>query len=381
MLRFITALLLACSLVHADDDSLLEKVQIHGALAQGFLFSSSNNWFTADTSNGSARWTEGTINFGVPLTERLHAGIQFHSYSLGQIGQQKVTIDWAFGEYKVNSYLGIRAGKVKTPMGIFNDIQDVDSVYPWALLPQSVYPADQRSFHLAHTGFVLYGNIPLSKHFGSLSWQGYAGSRSEDPDEGYVFLLKSEGTILGDVSGNTYGGDIRWNPPVSGLFLGASYLKTDLKAPEAHTGGVASPGNFQYSTEDFYAEYEKGKLKLDAELNLEPSHEQYGSAPSVYNPSRIWYVMGTWRISDKLSAGAYHSWDLGFDGDSRDRHDPANYSRDVAVNTRYDFNSHFYLKLEGHFVSGTANGFYDVNNPRGLDRLSRLLAARVGFWF
>jgi hypothetical protein len=147
--RIMLGVSLCAALASAQDDSIFEKIQIHGGLSQGFLFSSSNNWLSTDSSNGSFRWNDIMLNLTDPLTEHLRVGIQLHSYMLGQIGQQKLGIDWALGDYKFNDHFGIRAGKVKTPLGLFNDIQDIDVLYPWALLPQSVYPADMRSFHLA----------------------------------------------------------------------------------------------------------------------------------------------------------------------------------------------------------------------------------------
>lgn len=62
--------------------------------------------------DGSFRWTEGAINFASPLTDHLRVGIQLHSYSFGEAGQQKVTLNWAYGDYKMNQFFGIRAGKV-----------------------------------------------------------------------------------------------------------------------------------------------------------------------------------------------------------------------------------------------------------------------------
>ena len=365
----------------AFDDDLFEKIQIHGALSQGFLFSSQNNFWTTDSSDGSLRWNEALINFGDPLTDKLRVGLQIHSYSLGQFGQQKVSVDWAFGDYKFNDYFGIRAGKVKTPLGLFNDIQDIDVLYPWVILPQSAYPMDMRSFHLAHNGFVAYGEFRLPGKTGSISWQAFAGSRSQDPDEGLVLGLTEEGVTLGDASGPTMGADVRWKAPFSGLLVGASYQKTTLNAPGALADGVPAPGQFKYETQDFYAELERGKLKLDAEWNIEPSRDRYGAGPFTYTPSRVWYVMGSWQITEKLTAGSYYSRDFGFDADNRNRSDPANYSKDTALNTRYDFSRHIYAKLEGHYISGTANYFYEVDNPQGLANISKLLLARVGFSF
>ena|SRR5581483_3036461 len=124
----------------------------------------------------------------------------------------------------------------------------------------------------------------------------------------------------------TAGADVRWRSPVKGLLLGASYLRTNLKASSATSGGIPAPGQFKYTTDDFYAEYQTRKLKLEAELNHEPSYERYGDVPYVYNP-------------------------------------------------------HFYVKVEGHFVKGTAKGLYDANNPEGLRSASQLLVTRLGFVF
>jgi hypothetical protein len=112
-----------------------------------------------------------------------------------------------------------------------------------------------------------------------------------------------------------------------------------------------------------------------------PSWDRFGNRDYTYNASRVWYIMGTWRFTDKFTGGMYYSRDFGFDADSRDRNDPGNYSKETVLNGRYDINRHFYVKLEGHYVVGTANGFYAVNNPNGLDKISKLLVARVGFIF
>ena len=36
----------------------LENIQIHGFATQGFLFSSTNNYLSMNSSSGSAQWTE-----------------------------------------------------------------------------------------------------------------------------------------------------------------------------------------------------------------------------------------------------------------------------------------------------------------------------------
>lgn len=374
-----TALLLSAGLACAQD-SVFDKIQIHGTLSQGFLYSTGNSYGTTNSKDGSFRWTEGALNFGTSLTDQLRLGIQFHSYSFGEVGAQKVMLDWAYGDYKVNQYFGLRAGKVKTPSGLYNDIQDIDSLYPWALLPESTYPVDLRDLHLAHTGALVYGEVHPGKRGGSVAYQVFAGSRTEDPSDGLSIGLGEEGLVLGGTSGPTWGGDIRWTTPVNGWILGVSYLKNNLRAPNALDNGVPTSYQLKYSTWDFYSQLEYKKITLSTEWNIEPSHERVGNEPFVYSPSRIWYWMGSYRVTDRWSVGGYYSTDWGPDG-NRDRGDPSNFSHESVANTRFDINRYFYVKAEGHYIDGTANGLYSIYNPNGFQRITRLYLARVGFAF
>jgi hypothetical protein len=146
-------------------------VQIHSFAQQGFAYSGANNFLSMDTSSGSFGMTDFGGNISAQITDKVRAGAQVFDYNLGALGNWKPQLDWAFGDYKFNGYFGIRAGKVKTPLGLFNDTQDIDQLFPWALLPQSVYPPDLRAFHLAHTGFVAYGGFGLPGKAGSVAWQ------------------------------------------------------------------------------------------------------------------------------------------------------------------------------------------------------------------
>lgn len=53
----------------------------------------------------------------------------------------EVSLDWAFGEYRLHDYLRLRAGKVKNPMGIFMEVKDVGTLRPFFTLPHSIYGA------------------------------------------------------------------------------------------------------------------------------------------------------------------------------------------------------------------------------------------------
>lgn len=102
---------------------------------------------------------------------KLRIGVQARYFLLGNLGNS-ITLDWAAADYKVDDKFGMRFGKVKTPSGLFNEIQDIDPSYLWALLPQSIYPITSRNSLLAHYGGVGYGTIKLGQSLGRLEYRG-----------------------------------------------------------------------------------------------------------------------------------------------------------------------------------------------------------------
>ena len=70
-------------------------------------------------------------------TPKLRVAVQARYFLLADSGNA-IVLDWAAADYKFNDRLGVRFGKVKTPWGLFNETQDIDPSYIWALLPQSV---------------------------------------------------------------------------------------------------------------------------------------------------------------------------------------------------------------------------------------------------
>lgn len=98
--------------------------------------------------------------------------------------------------------------------------------------------------------------------------------------------------------------------------------------------------------------------------------------------SRAWYFMGAYRIYPKLNLGAYYShFEYARLGAVVPIALGSSYSDDWVVAARIDPNPYFYLKLEAHYLDGNAIGFYPSTNPAGFDRLTRLLAVKIGFSF
>jgi hypothetical protein len=356
----------------------LAGVELHGFVAQGFLFSSNNNYLTMKSSDGSARWTDGAVSVSDSLTDKLRVGIQLHMYQLGDLGGANVHVDWASGDYRVNDHLGFRAGKVKTVLGLFNDSQDVDSVFLWTLLPQCSYPVDNESFFLAHLGGEIYGAFALGERAGKLQYHGHAGQVSLDLNGGFIKEVAQYGLVFSSApSGKTYGGDVRWETPLKGLTVGSS---ADVEALDGSTpiGGMHVPP-FMISAQ--YAQFAKGKFYFAGEYDRTPASAVLTLGPAtlpVPQDLRSWYAMGSYRLAKKLQVGSYYSH---YVNKAMDTTLPANYSKDRVVSGRYDFNAYFYGKIEGHFLKGTGLGYYESTNPAGLKPNSNMLAAKIGFSF
>jgi hypothetical protein len=395
-------------LLHAQFDFKIANrdVQVHSFASQGFAYSNVNNYMTMQTTSGSFAMTDGAVNISSQITDKFRVGAQVYVRNIGQIGKWHPELDWAVGAYKFKDWFGVRAGKVKTTLGLHNDTQDMEFLHTWAILPQSIYPLDLRASTIAHVGGDIFGDVALKK-LGSISYTIYAGQRPQDPRGGYVLGLASIGLKMSSYGGWQQGQDLRWNTPVKGLMVGASLMNQhitgrgslnlstaldpfliDMNVPDLSMEREHSNKNDYYQ---YYVQYARGGLRLEGEYRREYRNEWVGYYTPDMHPmfnfgaesdSRSWYGSASYRVSKRLELGAYGSWFF-FDW-RQDLTAPANHVRDTAVTTRFDLTGHWSLKLEGHFMNGygrfdSIRGFYEQQNPRGLRPGTNMLVIRTGF--
>ncbi|MGA9070361.1 MAG: hypothetical protein WB424_08915 [Terracidiphilus sp.] len=370
------------------------NIQIHGYATQGFLYSSANNLFTTNSSNGSPAWTEAVVNVTAQPTPKLRVGVQARYFLLGNLGNA-ITLDWAAADYKVDDRFGVRFGKVKTPIGLFNEIQDIDPGFIWVLLPQSVYPLESRNSLLAHYGGVVYGTLKLGPKLGKLEYRGFGGERVMAGTDGYFIGLTENGINLPNgINGVTIGGALHWKTPLTGLMIGASDGKDEKWiAPATSTysvQGMSIPlsGTFTINPLNMYnlfGQYEKNKIMLAAEYDRIPGTVPIYLTSSLTGPisvmdttdQRSWYGMMTYKLSNKFTAGIYDSQQI----DHQAALGPYRYQKDWAINGRYDFNSFLYAKAEQHFIQGTGQNIDRTMNPNGTTTNFKLTALKIGVSF
>src|SRR5258708_27355442 len=250
--------------LHAQFDFKLagRAVQVHSFASQGFAYSNQNNYLTMKTSDGAFNLTDFGFNISMAVTDKLRVGAQLYSYNAGELGRYRPQLDWGLADYRFKDWFGVRGGKIKTALGLFNDTQDMEFLHTYALLPQSAYPIDQRGETIAHIGLDVYGNVPLKK-LGAVIYTLYGGRRPSDLAGGVVYSLEKTQKVeaiplalyipadyahtvkVDSSTGRAYGADLRWTPPIKGVVAGASYLDVTLNV-QGHL--VASNAPFALHT-------------------------------------------------------------------------------------------------------------------------------------
>jgi len=363
-----------------------KPVQIHGFVSQAFAASDDNNFLTMNTSAGSFAFTDFGANISMELTDKFRVGAQIYDRNLGHLGNWHPQLDWASGDYRFNDWFGIRAGKIKTVLGLYNDTQDLESLHTWAILPESMYPLDLRS-DIAHLGGDFYGDIGL-KRLGSLSYTAFAGVVPDDPYGGYVYGAKAYGLNFTTLGLREEGGDLRWNTPVRGLLAGVSYIDADSQGKGTDALG---PPFKEHTKKDgisqFYVQYVLGGLRLDGECRrsyLDNVTFNTPAVPETVLDSRAFYGAASYRISKWIEVGSYYSrFYVNWRGNLSA---PGNHIYDKVATVRFDVTNHWDIKIEGHFMNGYGasdafQGFYLQDNPQGLKPNTNLLIVRTGLEF
>ena len=393
------ALTVSISLYAQEVKILHRDVQIHGVASQGLFYSNNNNYLTMDTSDGNAQFTEYAVNASTQISDKFRIGAQTYTHKVGNLGSWTPTLDWAVADYRFKSWLGIRGGKVKTTLGLFNDTQDMEFLHPWVLLPQSVYPVDLRGENIAHEGGDLYGRIGVKK-LGRFDYTFYGGRLPGDMKGGYVYAIANATTGIDSYSGTGFGADLRWTTPVKGLLVGSSFIAKDLTTLGTTYQPTVSGLYAKYTVADhttgFYTEYTRGNFTFDGEYRRQQRETSTwtihsdGKPYSFFNDtdSRYGYVSADYRFTRWLDVGAYNSRFIANWGTQHGI--LTNHVYDQAITARFDLSKNVDLKIEGHFMDGNGGtkvdrGFYPADNGGGktgnYNPSTNMLAIRAGYHF
>ena len=251
---------------------------------------------------------------------------------------------WAFLDHRFNDNLSAHIGRVKFPLGLYNEFIDNKWLQLGVVNPL-VYAAGSDMVHDAYTG------VGLDWTAGSLFTQVYAGHVYDNPQNDTQDVVPFSNR-------NMYGGRITWNAPFEGLRLLVSAYRTQIEStannPAAYIPGQGKMGtesrsivSLDYVSDSFDIKAEHSSHKVDAMPAVTTINYTYSGDP--VNAS-AWYVQGGYKIGlwtpyvriDKYTA------------DKNNTSSPSLYQNDQTIGVGYKINDNINARIEYQLIKGYA---------------------------
>jgi len=372
LISILIIFVISCSTLYAVD---VGETDIHGFISQGYIKSTENNFF-ADTKDGTFQFNEMGINFATWATPKLSLGIQFFASDIGDIGNDEITIDWAYADYRFKPFLGVRAGKIKTPIGLYNETRDIDSLRTCIFLPSSFYLETARETMVAIKGLGVYGELPFY-----FSYQFLIGTQEIEMDSGLGIMLQQFVPFFVEIKSfevdSKHAGALLFER--SNLKLQISYDYTHISSFADVTIGAdvtESESNINVLMMQFASEYTFNDLVLSFEYG------QHRNEKDTVIYKEVGYVGGSNRFTDWLELGFYYSWLFTRKDNKSGKGYDLDYGawlKDTCVSARFDLNMNWTAKLEGHYFDGIA-ALLDYHNPE-YERFWYMFAMKLSYLF
>lgn len=309
----IALLALVSHQVHALDAA--EWLEVHGYGNLGYLRTTDNTYLDADSS-GTLENNTLAIVFTATINEKSKAWVQLHGNS------RRVLLDWAYIDYQVSNQLTARVGQIKSPVGLYNEIRDIEFL-KLSILNPALYSEAAEITHEAYRG----GALAFEQEFGGgdLTWDAYAG-QTFDPDG--PDTLKNRLLV---------GGRVSYKTPVKGLlFMVSAYTSTQKNTHEGNRGkvnaGVLS-ASYTQNYWDLKAEY----ARLNNRLEGKQSRTYYVQAGRTFAEKWTPYARYDYITTDKAKAA-----------------DPSFYQKTLSLGLDYKINHSIGLRIENHWNRGYA---------------------------
>jgi len=375
-----------------------EELQLHGFLSQGYV-ATSDNRFYGPSDDGSLDFREIGANISYqPRSDLLFAG-QLLSRTAGDMYDGSVRIDYLVVDYtpivRDDLRAGLRFGRLKNPLGLYNDTRDVPFTRPSIFLPQSIYFDKVRNLELSSDGVGFYGD--LLTEWGDFFLQVNVGELDVDKNVEYTYTGADWPGKL-DNDDLWYTGRLLYELDGGRLRLAVSGITGKL----GYEPGVNDPllsGNVDVDFWVLSAQYNSDRWSLTAEYMNEPvTWRNFRADPQIFPFSPVlnrattvegWYVQGTYRPAP--------DWELllRYDVSHLDKSDrdgsqteaeygvPAHmfYGEDLTFGVRWDITSQIMLRAEYHRIEGSSWLSSRENNLPATEKAWDLFSLLASFRF
>ncbi len=345
---------------------LPDSMQVHGFATQGYLNSTGNNnvFGNSNQDSGTFGFREVGLNASVQLRPNLLISAQGLHRHAG-VGSQDIRLDYGLVDYKAysgeNSQFGIRLGRIKNPLGFYNETRDVAFTRPSIMLPQSIYFDRTRNLAMAADGGHVYGETRTSKGDFFYQFGVVMPYVSGATTEAAVFGADRPGHLTSHVS---YIGRGIYEYDGGRVRLGVSGAQTNV----GYNRGADSllSGQVQFTPIIFSAQYNAERWSLTSEYAIRHTVlNNFGALPNSATTGESYYFQGIYRFTPRwegvIRYDALYSdrddrhgnaWAAARPPGVRDSH--SRFAKDITSGVRWNVTPSFMLAAEHHYVNGTA---------------------------
>lgn len=388
-----------------------EDLQVHGFVSQGWVLSQGNHVNgSSDDKGGSGEFRELGVNASWRPAGALLFSAQIAAVEAGKALDEDLVFEYGLVDYApfqdARGRFGARVGKLKLPIGFYNDTRDVVFTRPSVILPNSVYLETNggRTFgYFAGEGAALYGDWYAGEH--AVYAEVLASGAQDLDDSAEIAILRRPASgrfeldraVAARLADDYDGG--RWRAALSLLSTELSYVP-DGSAPSA-ANPFTQQAAFDFEQAVLSLQHNRETLSVTAEIvarHIELTDLSPLPLPvppfsgTLRQDPGGWYLQGAWRLSQKWSALVRYDDQI---RDVNDRHGyeqransglPRHYffARDWTAGARYDVRTNFALWAEFHYVDGV--GWVNpLDNPDfgtgSADRYWNLFTVMAGLRF
>lgn len=342
----------------ANAASLNERVSVHGYGDTGYIRAIENN-YTQTPSGNNWDYNYLSVNFTAQIDEqtKIVAQIRQGSEITGDMG--------AYVNHNLTDNLTARAGQMKVPAGIFNEIRDIKFLQLSALTPlmyqdaagtlpdsfkgiEAIYHLDMGAYRLT---FDLYGGEPK-------------GANTFTPQSPTYFVMVQ----------NIYGGRLTYKTPI-GLKFSLSSFQNDLLSNSTASSINATEGFRKLSSASI--DYRNNNFDIKMEYAVA---SQFKNTPSEVN-GKAYYGQIGYTFAEKVTPYVRYDYLL---YDNKQVDNPMYYQKAKVLGFSYRLNNNVSMRMENHWNNGYAIPAYTQGmsfNP-GTAKLDwNLFAVGVNFIF
>lgn len=288
------------------------NLEAHGSVSFGYLRTWGNDW-TGDgdggsSENGTTDFWEATANVIARPLDRLRIGAQIFARDLGRYDNGEATLEWAYADYRFADAFWVQGGRYKIPLGLYNEIADIDMARTQVFLPPSIYSFRSRDLYISADGVKAGGY--LRSGFGAIEYALHAGTKRYDPDAGFSASLgemtNADPGSLEFTADAIIGGSVHWHTPLEGLGLRLSAGDIAGFRIDATTGGLATrTESDHYLLVIASAIWEQGAWEVACEYGRFYTRgtvtvEGLGQVAELRNNSHGAYLSATWHCQSWL---------------------------------------------------------------------------------